>query len=170
MNPISEIVQRADRFQQRTPWLAFPVAVWKKFGDDRAGNLAALIAYNGFASIFPLLLVLVTVLNIVLRNDPSLHATLLNSALAQYPVIGPQIKSNLGSISGNGLPLVVGVIFLLFGARGVASAMQHALCQVIHAPPACPPGADHLTGVEQPLDGDLRRGPVPPGAAVLGAT
>ena len=35
MNPISEIVQRADRFQQRTPWLAFPVAVWKKFGDRR---------------------------------------------------------------------------------------------------------------------------------------
>ena len=68
MNPISEIVQRADRFQQRTPWLAFPVAVWKKFGDDRAGNLAALIAYNGFAAVFPLLLVLVTLLDITMKN------------------------------------------------------------------------------------------------------
>ena len=78
----------ADAFQQRQPVLAFPVAVWKKFNDDRAGNLAALIAYYGFVAIFPLLLVLVTVLNILLKNDPALQKTLTNSALAQYPVIG----------------------------------------------------------------------------------
>ena len=48
----------ADAFQQRRPALAFPVAVWKKFNDDQAGNLAALIAYYGFVAIFPLLLLL----------------------------------------------------------------------------------------------------------------
>ncbi len=79
--------------------LAFPVAVWSKFNDDQAGNLAALISYYAFAAIFPLLLILVTVLNIVLRNDPQLQQDLINSALAQYPVIGQQIKANLGSIS-----------------------------------------------------------------------
>src|SRR6202041_2637236 len=94
-----------------------PVAVWSKFKDDRAGNLAALIAYYAFAALFPLLLVLVTVLNIVLRNDPSLRDSLLNSALSQYPVIGPQIKSNLGSIGASGLPLVIGIVFLVLGAR-----------------------------------------------------
>ncbi len=130
MNAFTRAGRAVDDFQQRRPVLAFPIAVWKRFNDDQAGNLAALIAYNGFVALFPLLLVLVTVLNIVLKNDPALHATLLNSALAQYPVIGPQIKSNLGSISGNGLPLVIGVVFLLFGARGVANAMQNALCEV----------------------------------------
>jgi membrane protein len=130
MNAFIRAGRAVDDFQQRWPVLAVPVAVWKRFNDDQAGNLAALIAFNAFVSIFPLLLVLVTVLNIVLRNDPSLHATLLNSALAQYPVIGPQIKSNLGSISGDGLPLAIGVILLLLGARGVANAMQHALCTV----------------------------------------
>src|ERR1700674_4767299 len=90
----------ADDFQQRRPVLAFPVAVWKKFNDDRAGNLAALIAYYGFTAIFPLLLLLATVLDIVLKNDPALQKTLTNSALAQYPVIGTQIKSQLGSIPG----------------------------------------------------------------------
>lgn len=109
MNPISEIVQRADRFQQRTPWLAFPVAVWKKFSDDRAGNLAALIAYNGFASVFPLLLVLVTVLDITMKNYPGVKSSLEHSALAQYPVIGPEILSNVHSLSGRGLPLAVGL-------------------------------------------------------------
>ena len=130
MNAFMRAGRAVDGFQQRWPPLAFPVAVWKRFSDDQAGNLAALIAFNGFIAIFPLLLVLVTVLNIVLRNDPSLHASLLNSALAQYPVIGPQIKSNLGSISGNGLALAIGVFLLLLGARGIANAMQHALCQV----------------------------------------
>ncbi len=120
----------ADAFQQRRPVLAFPLAVWKKFNDDRAGNLAALIAYYGFVAIFPLLLVLATVLNIVLRNDPALQQTLTDSALAQYPVIGQQIKTQLGEIPGTGLPLVFGAIFLLFGARGVANAMQNALCEV----------------------------------------
>jgi membrane protein len=130
MNVIEKRLDAADRFQQRRPVLAFPIAVWSKFNDDRAGNLAALISYYGFAALFPLLLVLVTVLNIVLKNDAALRAKLLTSALSQYPVIGPQIKSSLGSISGTGLPLVVGIVLLLLGARGVAGAMQNALCEV----------------------------------------
>jgi membrane protein len=119
-----------DRFQQRWPVLAVPVAVWSKFNDDEAGNLAALIAYYAFAAIFPLLLVLVTVLDFVLRDNPSLRDRLLNSALSQYPVIGPQIQNHLGSVPGNGAALVIGVVLLLLGARGVAGAMQNALCAV----------------------------------------
>ena len=130
----------ADAFQQRQRVLAFPVAVWKKFNDDQAGNLAALIAYYGFTAIFPLLLVLATVLNIVLKDNPSLQKTLTDSALAQYPVIGQQIKTQLGSIPGTGLPLVIGAVFLLFGARGVANAMQNALCEVWGIPRTSRPG------------------------------
>ena len=130
----------ADAFQQRQRVLAFPVAVWKKFNDDQAGNLAALIAYYGFTAIFPLLLVLATVLNIVLKDNPSLQKTLTDSALAQYPVIGQQIKTQLGSIPGTGLPLVIGAIFLVFGARGVANAMQNALCEVWGIPRTSRPG------------------------------
>ncbi len=130
MNAIERRLHAADRFQQRHRMLAFPVAVWSKFNDDQAGNLAALIAYYAFAALFPLLLILVTVLNIVLKNSPSLRNDLLASAVAQYPVIGPQIKNNLGEIPGTGLPLLFGVVFLLIGSRGVAGAMQNALCEV----------------------------------------
>src|SRR3984957_17336901 len=130
----------ADAFQQRWPALAFPIAVWKKFSDDQAGNLAALIAYYGFTAIFPLLLVLATILNIVLKSNPALQKTLTDSALAQYPVIGQQIKTQLGSIPGTGLPLVIGAVFLLFSARGVANAMQNALCEVWGIPRNRRPG------------------------------
>ncbi|HEX7164518.1 MAG TPA: YihY/virulence factor BrkB family protein [Trebonia sp.] len=130
MRSIERRLQAADRFQQRHRVLAFPVAVWSKFSDDHAGNLAALISYYAYAALFPLLLLLVTVLNIVLKNSPSLRDSLVQSAIAQYPVIGPHIKENLGTIPGTGLPLVIGIVFLLFGARGVAGAMQNALCEV----------------------------------------
>ena len=124
-------MRAADRFQQRWPVLAFPVAVWSKFNDDQAGNLAALIAYYAFAALFPLLLVLVTVLNIVLKNDPALRDTLLNSALSQYPVIGPQIKAQPGVHSRHaGCRLSSALVLLLLGARGVAGAMQNAMCEV----------------------------------------
>ena len=43
-----------------------PRAVFKKFGEDKAGYLAALVAYYGFFSLFPLMLVMVTVLGYVL--------------------------------------------------------------------------------------------------------
>jgi membrane protein len=140
MNAIERPLRATDRFQQRWPALAFPIAVWSKFNDDQAGNLAALIAYYAFAALFPLLLVLVTVLNIFLKNDPSLRNTLLNSAVSQYPVIGPQIKASLGSIPGAGLPLVIGIVLLLLGARGVAGAMQNAMYAIWDIPKDERPG------------------------------
>ena len=126
---------RADRIQRDRPWLAFPVAVWKKFGDDQAGNLAALVAYYAFVSIFPLLLVLVTVLQIVLRHDPALRERLVRSALHAYPVIGPQLSSNVHALSSTGIALVIGLVGAMLGARGVAVAMQNALNSVWAVPP-----------------------------------
>ena len=132
-------IRAADEFQQRRPWLALPVAVWKKFGDDSAGNLAALIAYYGFVSIFPLLLVLVTVLSIVLKNDPGLQHRLLNSALAQYPVVGQQLRS-IGPLHETGLALVIGLAGTFIGARSVATAIQNALNTVWEIPIGRRPG------------------------------
>jgi len=134
MNAVQKLVAAVDRAQQGRPWLAFPVAVWKKFGDDQAGNLAALIAYYSFASIFPLLLVLVTVLDIVLRHDPALQARVLHSAFNQFPVIGSQLSQNPHSLHETGPALVVGIIFTFLGARGVAGAAQNALNTVWGVP------------------------------------
>jgi membrane protein len=84
-------MDRLDRFQRRNRALAVPFAVVRKFGDDQAGNLAGLLAYYGFFSLFPLLLVLVTVLGFVLSGRPRLQSRILDSAQAQFPVIGDQI-------------------------------------------------------------------------------
>jgi len=127
MEKVKRLIRAADRAQRDRAWLAVPVATWKKFGDDQAGNLAALIAYYAFASIFPLLLVLVTVLDLVLKNDAALRNQVLHSALSQYPVIGTQLTTNVHGLHKTGLALVIGLILTFFGARGVANAMQNAL-------------------------------------------
>ena len=132
MSVIERPIRAVDRFQQGHRSLAFPFAVFKKFGEDQAGNLAALIAYYGFFSLFPLLLVLVTVLGLVLQNNPDLQKKILDSALSQFPVIGDQLK--VGSISGSGLALAVGIVTALWAGLGVVQAFQNAMNTVWGVP------------------------------------
>jgi membrane protein len=127
MNAVQRAVEAADELQQRHAWLAVPVAVFKKFGDDQAGNLAALVAYYAFVAIFPLLLALVTVLDIVLKNNPGARQRVLNAALRQYPVIGPDLERSIGHLHQTGFALVIGLLGTFIGARGAANAMQNAL-------------------------------------------
>jgi membrane protein len=117
------MVGAIDRAQQNHSWLAMGVATWKKFGDDQAGNLAALVAYYAFASLFPLLLVAYTILDLLARASPNL-ADRLKSALTDYPVIG-----GLGGHGLNqaGLALVVGILLTLYASLGVANAIQNAM-------------------------------------------
>jgi membrane protein len=133
MNRVKQLLAAVDRFQQGHSWLAVAAATWKKFGDDQAGNLAALIAYYAFAAIFPLLLVLVTVLNLALRNDPSLHQALLDSVHRQLPGFGNELLPKHG-LNKSGVALVIGLVLTFLGARGVASATQNAMNTVWEIP------------------------------------
>ena len=143
------LLDAVDRFQQRHAVLAFPLAVWRKFGDDQAGNLAALIAYYAFVSVFPLLLVLVTVLGFVLAGDHKLQQDVLNSALTEFPVIGPQLRDNIHSLGTGGGELSIGLIGTFLGARGVASTVQNAMNQVWAVVIETIPSSVGRTGVER---------------------
>jgi YihY family inner membrane protein len=140
MNMAKRAFQAVDDYQQRRAWLAFPVAVWKKFGDDQAGNLAALIAYSALVAIFPLLLLLLTVLDIVLKNDPARQQQLVDAALKNYPVIGPQLKGNIGHLCQTGIALAVAVIGIFIGALGVSNSLQNALNSAWEIPFSRRPG------------------------------
>src|SRR5580704_14621853 len=131
---LNERLRAVDHFQQRRPRLSFAAAVVKKFGDDGAGQLAALIAYYGFASLFPLLLVLVTVLGFVLEGSPQTRDEVVHSALGQFPIIGTQLERNIHSLSGSPAALAIGVVGLLLGGLGVVGATQNAFNQVWHIP------------------------------------
>jgi membrane protein len=128
------IARRADRAHRRRPWLAFPYAVLKKFGDDQAGNLAALISYYGFFSLFPLMLVLVTVLGMVLQANSELQVRIQSSALANFPVIGEEIDSNVRALGGSGVTVAIGVALALWAGIGVLRVMQTAMNTIWNVP------------------------------------
>jgi membrane protein len=108
--------------------------VVKKFGDDQAGNLAALVAYYGFFSLFPLLLVFVTILGMVVRGNPQLQRDLVDSALRNFPVIGDQIARNVHSLAGSGLTLAIALALTLWAGLGVLRVMQTAMNTVWNVP------------------------------------
>lgn len=70
MNPFERGIRTVDAWQQRHRVPAFAFAVFKKFGDDQAGNLVALLTYFAFLATFPLLLALSGILGLVLKGAP----------------------------------------------------------------------------------------------------
>jgi YihY family inner membrane protein len=121
------VLERFDRFQRRHSVVAIPLAVLKKFGDDRGGQWAALVAYYGFFSLFPLLLVFATLLSFAVQDNPQLRLRILDSALSQFPIIGDEIQRNLGHLEGSVAALVVGIVASLWAGMGVVITIQGAL-------------------------------------------
>lgn len=135
MNPVERAVRRLDHFQQHFGPAAFVFGVIKKFGDDRAGQLAALIAYYGFVSIFPLLLLLFTVLGIVAEHNPHLATQIETSALRQFPVIGDELGQNIHALNSHStIGLLIGVLGLIWGSQGAIQAGQFAMAEVWNVP------------------------------------
>jgi YihY family inner membrane protein len=131
---IERLLRAADRFQQRHGLLGFPVGVVKKYGDDEAGKHAALLAYYGFMSLFPLLLVFVTLLGYALANDQDLQQRVIAALIAQFPVLGKQITDSVTSIQGSGVGLVVGIVGTLWGGLGITQSAQDAMNTVWNVP------------------------------------
>ncbi len=125
-------IKRFDRFQQAHPAWAIPVAVIRKFGNDQAGSLAALLAYYAFFSIFPLLLVFTTILAFVLQGNTELYNDVTNSVLAQFPVVGSQLHAH--ALTGKVTALVLGLLTSLWAGLGVTQAARNAFDKVWAVP------------------------------------
>ncbi len=110
--------------QQRHALLAIPMAVIRKFGNDSAANLAALVAYYAFFSLFPLLLVFVTVLGYVLQHHPGTLNSIENSVRSNFPAVNKVL--DFTALHGHLLPLVIGLIGAFWSGLGVTGAAQNA--------------------------------------------
>ncbi len=131
---IEAFIRRADRFQQDHGAFGFPFAVVQKFGNDQAGSKAALIAYYGLFALFPLLLLFTTILGYALRDNEKLRKDLINSALGNFPIIGPQLESHIHGLAGSVSAVVIGSLLLVYGAIGLGLATQSAMNVVWNIP------------------------------------
>jgi hypothetical protein len=121
LDPCHEVRRKP---QQRCRWLGFPLAVMRKFADDHGAALTTVVAYNAFFALFPLLLVVVTVLGFLLGRDSGFQQRLLGSAVAEFPIIGDQVRDNIHGLRGSGIGLVVGLAAFAWGARGLTQVAQ----------------------------------------------
>jgi YihY family inner membrane protein len=141
MNPIEKAIRRVDGVQQRHKAPAFVVGLIKKYGDDNGGVLVANLAHSGFVSLFPLLLVLVTLLGLVASNDPAVRHQVLKAVAHQVPIIGDQLAGNVHQLRRSSIiGLIVGLIVLVWGATGLAQAGLFAMEQVWNLPGPARPG------------------------------
>ncbi len=113
--------------------LGFLVGVGRKFGEDRAGHLAALVAYFGFFSIFPLMLAFVSILGYVI-TDPDEQRRFSDAAADQIPVIGDTIRNTAGRIEGSVPAVVIGSALAIWAGLRIVDAMQNAMNSVWDLP------------------------------------
>jgi len=124
--PVRGMTARVDAFQQRHSTAAFPLAVVYKYFDDFGPYLAALLTYYAFVSLFPLLLLLSTILGYALQGDSKLQHDIVQSALGQFPVIGDQLHDPR-RLGGGATGLTIGIIGAVYGSLGIAQAIQYAM-------------------------------------------
>jgi membrane protein len=123
---VGKALDAVDRGQRRFPPVGFPLAVIYKFFDDQGNYLAAIMTYYAFVAIFPLLLLGSSILGFFLQGNPDLQSELLDSALAQFPIIGDQLGQP-GGLQGSTTGIVLGALVALYGALGLGQALQNAL-------------------------------------------
>lgn len=118
------MLKALDRFQRRHPVVAVPLAVIYKYFDDQGPYLASALTYYAFVAIFPLMLLGTSILGILLAGEPGWQERILDSALAQFPIIGDQLGRPEG-LTGSFTGVSVGALAALYGAQGLGQALQN---------------------------------------------
>lgn len=139
MKLVRSLVVAIDSWQRSNRLAGSVFGVVKKFGDDRANQYVVALGWYGFMSIYPLLLVVITVFGFIGAASLGHHFV---STLHQFPIVGSQFNPQHGSTSlhGSVLGLVIGLIGLIYGAQGVTETVQQAMVQVWNVPQLEVPG------------------------------
>lgn len=125
-----DLVRRFDDFQQDRVWLAVPIGTIRKYADDRGSAFSNVVTIQMFLGLLPLLVVALTVFQRIIGDSEELADAVLDSTLAQFPVIGPQLEEDLSALSASGPWLAIAVAGLFWTASGIYHSLQLAMNQV----------------------------------------
>ncbi len=120
--------------RQRRSIVDLVLRVLEGFQRHRTGRNAALIAHFGFLSVFPLMVVLTTILGFVLQNRPDLRNDIIDSALGNLPFVGAQIAEDPASLRGSTVVLIVGLLAALWAGMKAFVSVQAALDDIHEIP------------------------------------
>jgi membrane protein len=106
-------------------------SVSDRYADDAGGHLAAAIAYFGFLSLFPLLLLAMSVVGFVLAGQPGLAEDIQQEVASSVPglevLIGDSLQAFQNAKVTTGL---LGLAGLLWAGTGVVGAGRNALLRI----------------------------------------
>jgi membrane protein len=137
---LDQSVERLDEYQQNHRFIAIPLSVWRKFSDDDGVKLASLISYYAFLSIFPLLIVLATVLSRILVNHPESADKFVQSVAGSFLSIGSDESGSIQPLDVSGFALVIATLVALWSGLAVVNAIQDAANVVYEVPKTERPG------------------------------
>jgi YihY family inner membrane protein len=143
LGKVDDLVRWFDDVQQRRAVTAVPVAVIRKFADDRGGAVGALLTYYGFVAFLPLLVVLLTAGTYLLAGYPGLRQGLLDTIVEQIPVIGPMLEEDAEPVDITGPGAFLTLAALLYGATGLYNSGQFAMAQIWNVEGVDRPGFVH---------------------------
>jgi len=141
MNAAERLIRRVDRWQQRHRPAAYVIGVIKKYGDDNGGQLAASLTHTGFVTLFPLLLVLATILGLVASVDPAIRHSVNSAVAKQFPLIGRDLTENVSALhQASVIGLIVGLLITVWGTMGLSQSGMFAMAQIWNIPGPQRPG------------------------------
>lgn len=123
------MLTQADAFQKQHTPLAVLIAVARKFMEDNSTNLASMIAFWAFFSVFPLLLVFVTLMGFFL--PASMKTDVLARVAEMFPLLN---VSSVHGLSGSWWALALGVVTALWSGLSVVRIIEQAFNTVWEVP------------------------------------
>ncbi|MBJ7596895.1 MAG: hypothetical protein DLM67_06920 [Candidatus Nephthysia bennettiae] len=104
---------------------------WAAYGESKAANYAAGLAFNAFLTMFPLILGLLTVVGLVVQNS-ALEGRLVGAVIGIFPPDAhDQLTQAFKGIKHNvGLLGIVSILGLIWSGTGLFASMEFALSQV----------------------------------------
>ena len=128
-------IASVDAAQRKRRWTAVAVATAKKFSEDKSTNLASMVAFWAIFSIFPLFLVLVTLLGWLLPADTK--GNVLSNVANLLPLLDP---GTVQTLSGSWWALIIGMVSALWSGSAVIRTVQFSFNSVWEVPMAERPG------------------------------
>jgi membrane protein len=114
-------------------WLRLIRRALREYGEDDGANLAAALAFAAFFSLFPLVLLLVSLASFVVQPEEAERWVLDNVRMLQFAPdqTNVLVQTVTGIIkargAGTGVAAAIGVLGLLLGASGVFGTLQTAI-------------------------------------------
>lgn len=114
-------------------WFDHMVRAVERYKADGGDRLAAALTYYGFLSLFPLLLLAISVLGFVLHGSPERQAEIFRSLTNALPGVGAAVADNLTAVQEHRRATgVVGLAGLLVTGMGGVAALRDSLRLVWH--------------------------------------